>query len=541
MPLLPPRSRPGRVPRVLLLPALLAAPAGAAAAENTVHAGFDAWAERASPFRSGIEGETYDPDLQLSARLRAGFEARLAGPKFRLLGEADFLALRLGGEPTEVGTYRVDPDLKRNEQFHPFPVSLRTLYLEWRPFFGLFRVGQQASDWGLGVVAQSGARDARLFGDALRGSLSERALFATSPFQAIGARPQSLLGRLTFVVAGDLVFADETATLLDEDFEVGDEAYQLVLSAVVRPRTYENAAETITVARHDVSGGFYGVRRTQTYAEGDTLDVWVLDGALASHHAFKGGASLRFGLEGAYLTGETNRIETEASQDGLDVAAWGMALEADAGFRAGGLPFHVAMLGGLASGDRDPDDGETNRFTFHGDYDVGLILFDQVVPALQRRATERIEDPLRSKQPPRGYQHFAGRGGVSGASYGLLRATVGPAAGVTAGLQAMSAATTGPFADPYQTFAAGGSPRNPFGGPGEGTFGTELTAALRVALPAIGAGLEPAVRVTYGVLLPGDVLKGPDAELGTVHFVQLKLSLDTLAAAATGSSPEAAR
>jgi hypothetical protein len=526
-------------PRAKLLLALLATapaaaqandpPPAAPADDDTVfHAGFDAWAERASPFRSGIEGETYDPDLQLSARLRAGFEARLAGPKFRLLGEADFLALRHGGEPTEVGTYRVDPDLKRNEQFHPFPVSLRTLYLEWRPFFGLFRVGQQASDWGLGIVAQSGARDARLFGDAMRGSLSERALFATSPFQAIGARPQSLLGRLTFVVAGDLVFADETATLLRRRLRGRRRGLSArPLGRGTAPNLRERR-ETITVARHDVSGGFYGVRRTQTYAEGDTLDVWVLDGALASHHAFKGGASLRFGLEGAYLTGETNRIETEASQDGLDVAAWGMALEADAGFRRAGCPFHVAMLGGLASGDRDPDDGETNRFTFHGDYDVGLILFDQVVPALQRRATERIEDPLRSKQPPRGYQHFAGRGGVSGASYGLLRATVGPAAGVTAGLQAMSAATTGPFADPYQTFAAGGSPRNPFGGPGEGTFGTELTAALRVALPAIGAGLEPAVRATYGVLLPGDVLKGPDAELGTVHFVQLKLSLDAV-------------
>jgi hypothetical protein len=532
---MPLRLLPAR--RAAALGTVVLTPLGALAADLRVDAGFDTWAERASPFTSGVEGETYDPDLQLSARLRAGFEARLAGPKFRLLGEADFLAMRLDGEPTEAGTYRVEPALKRNEQFHPWPVALRSLYLEWRPFFGLFRLGQQTSDWGLGIVAQSGRRDEQLFGDALRGSLSERALFATSPFQAIGARPQSLLGRLTFVVAGDLVFADETATLLDESFEVADEAYQLVLSAVVRPREYES--ETVTVARHDVSGGFYGVRRTQTYAEGDTLDVWVLDGALTSQHAWRGGASLRFGLEGALLTGETDRLETEASQTGLDVNAWGMALESAAGFRAGGVPLQVGLLGGLASGDRDPDDGETNRFTFHGDYDVGLILFDQVVPALQRRATERIEDPLRSKQPPRGYEHFAGRGGVSGASYGLLRLAVGPIEGITAGLQAMTAATTGPFADPYQSFAAGGSPRNPFGGPGEGTFGTELTAAVRVALPAFGAGLHPAVRATYGALLPGDVLKGPDAELGTVHFVQLKLSLDT--SAGSPSAPEVAR
>lgn len=496
-----------------------------AASDTMFHVGFDGWGETLSPFDSGIEGETYDPDVNLSARFRAGFDAKLIGPKLRLVGEGDFFARRVAGEPTDVGTYRVDPALRRAEAFHPWPLALRKLYLEWRPFFGMFRVGQQTSSWGLGILAQSGDRDDRLFGDALRGSLSERALFATSPFQAIGALPSSVLGRFTLVVAGDLVFADETAELLTPDFDVADETYQLVLSAVIRPREYKGDAIT---ARHDVSGGFYGVRRTQHYAEGDQLDVWVLDGALASHHAWPGKTSLRFGVEGAYITGETDRLETEASQDGLDVKAWGMALETEAGFAPGGVPVKIALLGGMASGDADPDDAETNRFTMHGDYDVGLILFDQVVPALQRRSTERVENPLHAKQPPRGYENFAGRGGVSGASYGLIRASVEPRAGLTAGLQAMGAATTGPFGDPYQSFAAGGSPRNPFGGPGEGTFGTELTAALRWALPALGNGVEPAVRATYGVLLPGDVLKGPDAELGTVHFVQLKLSLDAI-------------
>ena len=500
-------------------------PSDPVASDTVFRVSFDGWSERLSPFDSGVEGEPYDPDLLLSARFRAGFDAKLIGPKLRWVGEGDFFAQRLSGEPTEVGTYRVDPALRRAETFHPWPLALRKFYLEWRPFFGMFRVGQQTSSWGLGLVAQSGDRDHRLFGDALRGSLSERVLFATSPFQAIGALPSSVLGRLTLAIAGDLVFADETAELFAPDFNVADEAYQLVLSAVIRPREYKGDAIT---ARHDASGGFYGVRRTQHYAEGDQLDVWVLDAAMASQHAWPGRTSLRFGVEGAYITGETNRIETEASQDGLDVKAWAMALETEAGFAPGGVPVKVALLGGMASGDADPDDAETNRFTMHGDYDIGVILFDQVVPALQRRGTERVENPLHARQPPRGYENFAGRGGVSGASYGLVRATVEPYAGLTAGLQAMGAATTGPFGDPYQSFAAGGSPRNPFGGPGEGTFGSELTAALRWALPPLANTVEPSLRATYGVLLPGDVLKGPDAELGTVHFVQLKLSLDAL-------------
>ena len=129
----------------------------------------------------------------------------------RLIGEADFFAHRLYGEPTELGTFAVDPRLRRAEVFHPFPILPRKLYVEWAPFFGVIRAGQQASHWGLGLVANGGERSDKLFGESYRGSLSERLLFATSPFQALGALPDSVLGRFTLLAAADLVLADETA------------------------------------------------------------------------------------------------------------------------------------------------------------------------------------------------------------------------------------------------------------------------------------------------------------------------------------------
>ena len=489
--------------------------------------GFDSWTEYASPFELGGGTEPgnnhYDPDVTLSARLRAGFDTRLGTPKLHLVGEGDFFAQRFVGAPTDVGTYRVDPELRRGEVFHPFPLGLRKLYLEWRPSFGMLRVGQQTSNWGLGIVAQGGDRDGRLFGDTFRGNSSERVLFATSPLQAFGAAPQSVLGRLTLVLAGDLVYADETAELLDHQFDVADKAYQVVGSLLVRPQEWTTPA---TTARWDLNGGLYGARRSQTYAEGDQLDVWVLDGAVQFKGDLSAQTDLRFGAEAAYITGNTDRIHTENGPRGVDVRAYGAAVEAEAGSVLGGLPMRLTLLSGLASGDADPDDGQSNRFTFHGDYDVGLILFDQVIPALQRRSTERVDNPLHAKDTPKGYEAFAGRGGLSGADYALLRAAVGPTHGVTFGVQAMGAATTGPALDPFTTFTAGGSPRNAFGGAGEGTFGTELAAALRIALPRLAHDLEPSLRATYAVLLPGEVLEGPRGRLGDVHYIQLKLSFD---------------
>ena len=80
----------------------------------------------------------------------------------------------------------------------------RYLYLEYNSPIGLFRVGQQGSHWGMGILANDGDHPT-LFGDYQRGALVERVLFATTP-----------MGKgtpLTIALAGDLVFEDNTADL----------------------------------------------------------------------------------------------------------------------------------------------------------------------------------------------------------------------------------------------------------------------------------------------------------------------------------------
>ena len=370
------------------LPNMARAETSAPRKPPTLHVGFDAWEDARQGFDLDAEGERADSELVGSARLRTGFDARLGGPKLRLVGELDFFARRLHGVPEATGPVQVDPAVRTRDPFHPFPLQLRRLYLDWTTWLGVVRLGTQTSQWGLGILANAGERDDRLFGEPTRGNVSQRLLFATSPFQAIGASPTSALGRFTLLAAGDLVVADETAELLDTRLAVEDEAWQAVVSAFIRPRVFDTPALR---PRTDVSGGLYAARRWQTYAEGDTLDVWVVDGHLRLVQDWEGQNRIRYEMEFAQLFGETDRVLTEGGPKGVDVEGLGAAAELAWAFQIGALPAEVQVTVGMASGDGDADDGTLQRFAFHGDYDVGLVLFDHVVPALQLRATENVD------------------------------------------------------------------------------------------------------------------------------------------------------
>ena len=474
------------------LPNMARAETSAPRKPPTLHVGFDAWEDARQGFDLDAEGERAESELVGSARLRTGFDARLGGPKLRLVGELDFFARRLHGVPEATGPVQVDPAVRTRDPFHPFPLQLRRLYLDWTTWLGVVRLGTQTSQWGLGILANAGERDDRLFGEPTRGNVSQRLLFATSPFQAIGASPTSALGRFTLLAAGDLVVADETAELLDTRLAVEDEAWQAVVSAFIRPRVFDTPA-----------------------LRPRTVQDW------------EGHNRIRYEMEFAQLFGETDRVLTEGGPKGVDVEGLGAAAELAWAFQIGALPAEVQVTVGMASGDGDADDGTLQRFAFHGDYDVGLVLFDHVVPALQLRATENVDDPLRAKTPPTGFQYFPGRGGVSGASYGALRFKIGPVNGLEAAAQVLAASTTAPFVDPVRTFERGGAPTNPFGGPAEGNLGTEFGLAVRWRLPEVAPETRPALRLAWGVLLPGTVLEGPGASLGTVHAAQLKLSVDS--------------
>ena len=159
---------------------------------------------------------------------RAGYgEHRLRlAPSLRwgaveLLLEGDVASGQLFGDASAVGAAWLDRPYDQStsaEWFVP-----RQAVVRWRSPVGLLILGQTASRWGLGLIADDGARDDEdLFSDPRHGDLVERAMFVTAPLawgmDAAWAR------KLRLGLGADLVFADDNARLLDGEREHAPEA-----------------------------------------------------------------------------------------------------------------------------------------------------------------------------------------------------------------------------------------------------------------------------------------------------------------------------
>jgi hypothetical protein len=79
--------------------------------------------------------------------------------------------------------------------------------------------------------------------------------------------------------------------------------------------------------------------------------------------------------------------------------------------------FVAELEWGYASGDPDPLDGETNRFTFDTSHNVGLVLFDHVLAWKTARAATIAQDERIVGRPNPGLQFLPSNGGVFGATY----------------------------------------------------------------------------------------------------------------------------
>ncbi len=325
----------------------------------------------------------------------------------------------------------------------PLHIAPRWLYLDWMNPVGLVRVGQQPSHWGMGIIANDGDHP-RTFGDYHGGSIVERVL--------LGVRPAGNDSPFNVAVAGDLVFKDPNADLVD-----GDHAFQGVLAAF-----YQN--------RNDNMLGFYGVYRHQTRdAAGLTdftekLDVWALDSAGHFNAKIPGSQGHVFGeYEVAYLFGRTNFVRTvqqttnneDESLRQLGAATrLGAVLTAGKGDERWGS-FVGSLEWGWASGDADPNDGTTKRFTFDPNHTVGLILFNEVMAWKTARAASIAQDPALVARPNPGTDLVPSNGGVFGATYLYPTVIVRPVRQLDLKAGAVIAQSTADFVDPVQVGTTG--------------------------------------------------------------------------------------
>ena len=400
-----------------------------------------------------------------------------------------------------------------------YDVHPRDLYVEFRSPIGIFRVGQQTSYWGQGLLANDGNHP-QMFGDTMRGAITERLLFATTP-----------MGKdtpLTVLVAGDFVFEDNTADLLGNSPEQeGDLAGQAVAAVLWR----EDWAEA----------GIYGVYRHQerelvsrVTPYDETLDVGVVDLEAKIRGKVPGTDAYAYAQgEVALVAGRTNYLrssyvnQSEPTNELADESILTVGGSATFGYvhtRANEKErwgdFLAELEWGYASGDPDPLDGETNRFTFDTSHNVGLVLFDHVLAWKTARAATIAQDARVVGRAAPGLQLLPSNGGVFGATYLNPRFIFRPLRMVDVKLGFLWGHATADVVDPYHVGALGDYQNYDGGDPTARDLGVEIDAGADVRIP-----LERTVALELGaeggVLFPGHAF---DDGIGTRLPNQLLLN-----------------
>lgn len=408
--------------------------------------------------------------------------------------EVDALSGIFAGDRTDLGT-TLDEDTLRyrlDQRFGLGTATLRQAYVEARLPFGLFRVGRQSFTWGEGMLANGGGGEPD-FGDRYYGDLVNRIVFGTKPLALTSLPP--LARELTVFVGGDLVHRDENA-----DYELGDRAYQGVIG--LRTQTEDLAL-----------GVFQSVRTQEDREDPDrggrrsTVDAFATDVWLRATIARLGRArTFRVEGEAAWIYGETTRPLSDATIDGADVAAFG----AIARLRYDDADSRLTVKNelGYASGDNDLNDDTVRDFRFDPDYQVGLILFDQVLHRMSARSTDRVSDPSLLAVPPAGVRYRVTQGSVTNAVYLNPVVRYQPVAPLDLRFGYLYAHAAGDVIDPYSAARVGGFNAT-YGGrsPGSRQLGHELDAAAYYTYDIV-ASLAVRVGAEGGLFLPGEAFDG---------------------------------
>ncbi|MBI5536906.1 MAG: hypothetical protein HY898_29570 [Deltaproteobacteria bacterium] len=408
-------------------------------------------------------------------------------PKIYLAGQIDYPQGFIAGEETRFVGAASEPLNERGA----FRVDPRWLYLDAATDYGHWRVGQQGSHWGMGILANDGNHPS-LFGDYRKGAIVERVLLA--------ANPGGKASLLTTAVAADLVFRDNQAELTNRDL-----AFQGVVMVVYG--TDRNQLGLYGVAREQSRGAGSTVP-SQPYTDRLSVRIADLHGRFTAR--VPGAPGYVFGQAEAVVAAGTTRYAQNPGagppSQPSSVRAWGGAFTLGTvheamreGVRWGDLVLSAEW--GYASGDNDPLDGVQRRLTFDPNHKVGLVMFDHALSWMSARSAVNSDFALRGAYAP-GLQFLPSNGGVSGAAYFYPTFVVRPRHWLDLKGAMLVAQTTADLLDPYRTATTGRRSNYLGGDPARRDLGVEfdLGAEARVALDY---GLTLQLGAQGGVLFPG--------------------------------------
>jgi len=287
-------------------------------------------------------------------------------------------------------------------------IRVKEAYGEWQPAF-LLRVGRQASDWGLGILANGGSDVDSDFGD-----YTDRALLL---FKVWGVYVTAMWD---YVYSG-AVTDDPTQNFGQaKDLGGADDVNQWALAFFQRPLSDKDKEERRVRIYEQFKPAFdwgvYGVLRTQEFdLDNTSYKAWREEGGAGTYDElglvprkafavipdlwlryeqrfdFKSG--LRVEAEFAGIYGSVDNVNAELSGDesSRDLAQLGGALEIqynyglldvglDTGFATGDSAegFGVLDRNTLSAPDGSPNK-EVTAFKFDRDYHIDLLLFREVI------------------------------------------------------------------------------------------------------------------------------------------------------------------
>jgi hypothetical protein len=438
------------------------------------------------------------------------------GERLALIFQVDLRGF-FAGQETRFVYSAEEPYSNRDALF----VDARWLYLEYRSPTIVASTGLQGLHWGMGLLDNDGDHPA-LFGDYARGARHAVLLFVlrpggkTSPFN-VGA-------------AGGIVFpGDLGPEPAAEDLREGRIAPEGVVAAF-----YDDGSDNVL--------GFYGVyRRWSREPENrtgivyeETLDEFVVDSTGRFNAKIPGRAGFVFGeYEVAYRVGSSKVVrapEPSPTEETADVDAIGAAPRLGAVATAGSGDERwgrvVAQLEwGWASGDANPNDDSLRRFSFDPNYNVGLVLFDQVLAFKTARASDIARYSGVAQRPNSGNDRLASNGAIFGTTYVYPSLVVRPVPELDLKAALLVAQATADFVDPVAAGLAGRSQNYDGGSTANRDLGLELDGGVEYRLP-LGSRGTLELGAQGGVFFPGNAFADvAGVRMPTQYLAVLRLGL----------------
>ena len=389
-------------------------------------------------------------------------------------------------------------DRSQRTGFRAEGFDFRSLFAQIRTSLGVVQVGQMPSQWGMGMVANSGnGENTTDFGDARYGDIVDGALFATRPLVGFLGPKSEFAQQLAVAVAGELVYRDRFAQLVVKNgggLQIGDVAWQGVGAVIWDPDDRTRA-------------GFYVARRVQSFAaSAGNLHIWVYDAHLRHSRTLDSGMVVSVEGEAAQIYGGTSHAPNLSALGQTRVTQQGAVLRG--GVARGQL--EAELEGGYASGDANPFDDQASNFQMNRDFKVGLVLFDEVMMFQTQNAARRLSDPKLLGAPPQGLDLLPTEGAVSNALYlkPTLRYKPRALRGVRLVGSVLFARAPQPVLDAYQALVSSAA-KNAFGHAAGRNYGVELDGAIGYQAKLSGAvGFEAGLQAGY--LFPGDAFTRAD-------------------------------